>query len=443
VTPRLFPARSLMLDRRLVESAAGIGPSTATARPRTAHERAENAVKWAAVLLGFSIPVSVVLDNVLFGLIVLFWIAGGQYRDKLAAVRGNPVALLALALYVLHLLGAVYSIGTARDVLEALGKASRLLLIPALIFLLREPVWRERGITAFIASMLVTLVLSYLLWLGVLSGNGWLKGAPLDPVAFKAHITHNVFMAFAAFLLAQAALGAATRPRRIVLAALCAAVVANVLLMVPGRTGIVVLLVLVVYFLCRRFRLKGLAFAGIALGALAVAVLVAPQSMLHKRVTLADEEYQQWRAGVPPAPTSSVGLRLELLRNTWAIIGNHPVIGVGTGGFGQAYARQVGDPGAGGMHNPHNEILMMIAQFGVAGLVLLAGLFTIQWRAAARLPGRFEPAAGRALVLTLAVASALSSTLMDHGEGFLFAYMSGLLFAGYPVGGAQSRADAA
>ena len=320
MTPRLFPALSLMLDRRLVERAAGFGPSTATPGPRTAHERAENAVKWAAVLLGFSIPVSVALDNVLLGLILLFWIAGGRYRDKLAAVRGNPVALLALALYVLHLLGSLYSIGTARDVLEALAKASRLLLIPALIFLLREPVWRERGIAAFLASMLVTLVLSYLLWLGVLSGNGWLKGVPLDPVAFKAHITHNVFMAFAAFLLAQAALDAATRPGRIVLAALCAAMVANVLLMVPGRTGIVVLLVLFVYFLCRRFRLKGLALAGIALGALAAVVLASPESMLHKRVTLADEEYQQWRAGVPPAPTSSVGLRLELLRNTLEII---------------------------------------------------------------------------------------------------------------------------
>jgi O-antigen ligase len=165
--------------------------------------------------------------------------------------------------------------------------------------------------------------------------------------------------------------------------------------------------------------------------------------MLHKRIALADEEYQQWRAGVPPAPTSSVGLRLELLRNTLDIIGGNPVFGVGTGGFGKAYADRVGDTGAGGTHNPHNEILLMIAQFGVAGLAILAGLFVTQWRLAARLPGRFEPAAARALVLTFAVASALSSTLMDHGEGFLFAYMSGLLFAGYPVGGAQSRADAA
>jgi O-antigen ligase len=432
-----------MRDRRLVEPAAGFGPPTAAPGPRAAHRRAEHTAKWATVLLGFSIPVSVVLDNVLLGVVLLFWIAGGGYREKLAAVRSNPVALLALALYGLHLVGSLYSMGTARDVLEALARASRLLLIPALICLLREPLWRERGIAAFLASMLVTLVLSCLLWLGVLAGTGWLKGVPLDPVAFKAHITHNVFMAFAAFLLAQAALDAATRAGRIVLAALCAAAVANVLLMVPGRTGIVVLLVLFVYFLCRRFRLRGLALAGIALGALAAVVLASPESMLHKRVTLADEEYQQWRAGVPPAPTSSVGLRLELLRNTLEIIGSNPLIGVGTGGLGRAYADRVGDPGAGATENPHNEILMMIAQFGVAGLVLLVGLFATQWRLAARLPGRFEPAAARALVLTFAVASALSSTLMDHGEGFLFVYMSGLLFAGYSVPAVQSRADAA
>ena len=426
-----------------MEPAAAFGSSTATPGPRTARERTENAVKWAAVLLGFSIPVSVVLDNVLLGLILLFWIAGGGYREKLATVRGNPVALLALAMYGLHLMGSLYSMGTARDVLEALAKASRLLLLPALICLLREPVWRERGIAAFLASMLVTLVLSYLLWLGVLSGNGWLKGVPLDPVPFKNHITHNVFMAFAAFLFAQAALDAATRPGRIVLAALCAAMVANVLLMVPGRTGIIVLVVLFVHFLCRGLHLKGLAVASVAVASLAAVVLASPESMLHKRITLADEEYQQWRAGVPPAPTSSVGLRLELLRNTLDIIGGNPVFGVGTGGFGKAYADRVGDTGAGGTHNPHNEFLMMIAQFGVAGFMVLAGLFVTQWRLAARLPGRFEPAAARALVLTFAVASALSSTLMDHGEGFLFAYMGGLLFAGYSGGGTQSRAGAA
>jgi O-antigen ligase len=429
-----------MLDRRLVERAARFGHSAASSVPGTQRERVDNAVKWAAVLLGCSIPVSVAMDNVLLGVILFFWVAGGRYRDKLAAVRGNPVAWMALALFALFVVGSLYSIGNSRDVVDAVTRSSRLLLIPALIFLLREPVWRERGIAAFLASMLVTLVLSYLLWLGLIAGNGWLKGTQHDPVAFKAHITHNVFMAFVAFLLAQAALDAPTRRGRIVFAALCAAAVANVLLMVPGRTGIIVLLVLFIYFLCRGLRAKGFALAGMALAALAVVVLVSPDSMLHRRIALADEEFEQWRAGAPADPTSSVGQRLELLRNTLGIIGDNPVFGVGTGGFGKAYADRVGNAGT-SADNPHNEILMMVVQFGVAGFVLLAGMFVTQWRLAARLPGRLEPAAARALVLTIATASVLSSTLMDHTEGLFFAYMSGLLFAGYPGGGAQSQAD--
>ena len=58
----------------------------------------------------------------------------------------------------------------------------------------------KAAITAFIVSMLGTLVLSYLLWLGLLPGIEWLKGTRLDPVVFKAHTTHNVFMAFAALV---------------------------------------------------------------------------------------------------------------------------------------------------------------------------------------------------------------------------------------------------
>jgi O-antigen ligase len=429
-----------MPDRRLPEGAAGGGHAAAIPRPLVTRERAEDAVRWLVVLLGCSIPISVAVDNVLLAVILLCWLLGGGYREKLAGIRANPVAGLALGLFALFLVGSLYSIGTAADVIDSLTRASRLLLIPALIPLLRERKWRMRGITAFLGAMLVTLGLSYLVWLGLLDGNGGLKGTRLDPVAFKAHITHNVFMAFAAFLLAQAALDASTRRRRIVLALLCAAAVANVLLMVPGRTGMIVLLVLFVYFLWRWLRARGLAIAGVALTALTVIVLASPDSMLHRRITLADAEFEQWRAGVPPDRTNSVGLRLEFLRNTLEIIGRNPLLGVGTGGFSKAYADRVDGTGASPTENPHNEILLLVVQFGVAGFALLGALFVTQWRLAARLPGGFEPAVARALVLTIGVASLLSSTLLDHAEGLFFVYMSGLLFAGVP--GSRPAIDA-
>ena len=156
-------------------------------------------------------PVSVAADNILLLSILGYWLLGGDYRDKLAAVRANPVALSAVALFSLYLAGTLYTIGSDSDVLETLSKASRLLLIPALIPLMREAEWRARAVAAFLVSMLLSLVVSYLYWLGVVPVNALLKGTQLDPVAFKAHITHNIFMAFMAFLFAVAALDAATR----------------------------------------------------------------------------------------------------------------------------------------------------------------------------------------------------------------------------------------
>jgi O-antigen ligase len=425
----------LNFDRRPPERAVGIEASSPTPAPRTARERAEDGVRWAVVLLGCSIPISVAADNILLAFLLACWIAGGGYRAKLSAVRGNPVALVALALFALYLAGTLYTIADGADVAEALTKALRLLLIPALMPLMRDATWRNRGIAAFLGSMLVTLLLSYMYWLGTLPVNLWLKGTALDPVAFKAHITHNVFMAFAAFVFALAAVDAKTRCGRWVLAALCAAAAINVLLMVPGRTGHIVLLALFAYFLYRQLRAPGLALAVLAVGALAVVVVVSPDSMLHKRFTVADDEFQQWRAGVPPDPTSSVGQRMGFLRNTVELIRENPVLGVGTGGFAAAYAARASRTGGAPTHNPHNEFLLMTAQFGVVGLALMLCLFGTQWWLAARLPGRFEQAAARGLVLTFVVASALSSTLVDHAEGLLFAYMSGLLFASYDDAG--------
>jgi O-antigen ligase len=432
-----------MPDPRPLERASGSGPQVANVVPRSPRERAEDFVRWTVVLLGCSIPVSVAVDNILLAFILCCWFLGGGYRGKFDGCRRNPVALAALALVALYFVGTLYTIGEPGDVLTALSKAARLLLIPALMPLMRAGRWRRRGLGAFLASMLVTLVLSYLLWSGLLPANTWLKGTAQDPVVFKAHITHNVFMAFAAFVFAVAAVDAKSRRWRIVMSLLCIAAVANVLVMVPGRTGHVVLLVLFAYFLYRELGTWGVAIAGVVLGALAAFVVLSPDSMLHKRFTLAEDELQQWRAGMPADVGSSIGQRLDILSTTVEVIRGNPMLGVGTGGFGAAYASLASRTGATLSVNPHNEFLMIVAQFGLAGGLLVVCLFGTQWWLAGRLDDRFDQSTARGFVLTIVVASLLSSTLVDHAEGFFFAYMGGLLFAGYEGARARGRAATA
>ena len=120
-----------------------------------------------------------------------------------------------------------------------------------------------------------------------------------------------------------------------------------------------------------------------------------------------------------------------MLANTLEIIGHNPAIGVGTGGFGKAYADRVGGTGAPATENPHNEILLMVVQFGIAGFALFAALLVAQWRIAARLPTRFDrrpPAHSSSRHRDEPV---LVDVARSCRRSLLLAYMGGLLFAGY------------
>ena len=396
----------------------------------TAAGYAGRAGLWVVVAMGFSIPVSTAFDNLLVAALLLCWIASGRYGEKWAALRANALALLPCGLFLLYLAGASYSMGEAKDVLHALDKASVILLIPVLIALSPGQEWRDRALTAFMAAILATLVLSFLLWIGALPEGGEdeiIKGVRQDPAVFKKHITHGVLMAFAAFVFALAAIKAAKPGTKVLLAILSGLAAFNVLFMVHGRTGQLVLLALVAYFLCSWLRWRGLVVAAAAGAALGGAVYLTPSSSVHQRVKTTITEIQDWRAG---KPAQLQNMRLESWSNSLEIVRANPLLGVGTGGFAAAYAKQVEGTSMLPLGQPENQYLHTTVQLGAVGLAALIALFAAQWRLAARLATRTDTDLARGLVLTMAVGCLFNSFLLDHTEALFYAWLSGLLYAG-------------
>jgi O-antigen ligase len=86
--------------------------------------------------------------------------------------------------------------------------------------------------------------------------------------------------------------------------------------------------------------------------------------------------------------------------------------------------------------NPHSEYLMIAVQTGLIGVGLLLDLFWQQWRLAPRLTSPMECHLARGLVLTIAAGCLFNSLLLDHTEGLLFAWLTGVLYAGL-----QSQGD--
>ena len=78
--------------------------------------------------------------------------------------------------------------------------------------------------------------------------------------------------------------------------------------------------------------------------------------------------------------------------------------------------------------NPHNLYLLVAAEFGVIGLMLVVYLLFVEWRCAVLLSPPSHVVLARGLAITVAVSGLFNSIVIDHTESLFFVWMSGLLF---------------
>ena len=278
------------------------------------HTRSAAAARWLAVALGFAIPVSVAADGVLVAAFVLAWLASGDFAAKWRAVRENPAAVAALALFALLALGTLYGSAPIEAAAAQLGKYQDLLLVPMLVSVFWEPRFRHFAVWAFLAGMLVTLALSYLIGLGIFP-DGVFRGTRADPTVFRLHVTQNFFMAYTAFALACLARDESNKARRGLLYAVAFLALFNVIFMVQGRTGYLVVGLLLIFFLFERTGWKSVAVGVVALALLTGGAFFGSTSF-RDAVNRGITEYAQWRPDQPA--DTSIGWRLEFYANTLA-----------------------------------------------------------------------------------------------------------------------------
>lgn len=392
------------------------------------HDIAVKTARLSAIGLGFFIPVSVAIDNVLVVLAILGWLAAGNLTRNWRAIRGNPVACAALLFAAVMLLGMMWSSQPLRELKGSIVEILRFALLGVLVTIFDDPRTRERAMVAFLIASVLVLAISFALWSGLVTTLPGVKGSPGYPVVFKFHITHNVLMAIAAtsFLLRSAE---ARGRMQAVYGLLAAAAAFNILFMIPGRTGQLALAVALVYVAASRYRWRGFAVASTALAAVLALAWLLPSSVMHQRAAVALEEASAWRPDAAQPETSSIGLRLEFYRNTLKMIAARPLLGAGTGGFPDAYAEQVAGTGMLPTQHPHNAYLLVAAELGLLGLAALGWLLLVQWRSARDLATLSERIAARSLLVVFLISGMVSSTFNDHVEGLFFVWASALLWA--------------
>lgn len=396
--------------------------------------------RWSVLLLAVSIPVSIALDNVLLAILLLCGLIGYS-TDIWNSVRNHPVARASWMLFFALLLGCTYGSTALGDALVMVEKYADLAFVPLLLVLFKDDQLRRRAENGFLLMMVLTAILSWLVGLHFLSTSFCLwRGCEADnPSIFVSHIAHNLMMAFATYLLALRAMVSERKPLLWMYLGLALLTGLDVLLLVQGRTGYLVLGVLLPYFVWtssqqwlqkRGRRLGWVEVAGMsALVVLTIWAAYQFSPRLHERVDLILTESTAWKA--QGRDDTSTGLRLDFYTNSAKVIANHPWLGVGTGGFIDAYQQQVLSTNMPATRNPHNEYLHLAVQLGIMGLALFLFLLYTQWRTARLLENVRDRDAATGIVLALLVTGMFNTPLMDHTEGLFFAYMGALCFASF------------
>jgi O-antigen ligase len=402
---------------------ASVSPQCLPAAPNERRAPApffEGAMLILIGLVGFSIPVSTSLSEIATTLFILCWLASGNWRERTRVIAANPVALLSLAMFGILMLAMTWSSVTWQQAGRCLLKYREFLYLPLLVPVVRDPRLKTAGMRGFIVGAVGMLLLSYFEWLsGVDVG---LASSPNDYVIAKDRIIHSILMSLLVYFSAQEmARGGRFRWLHGAVIALAAP---NILFLVQGRTGYLLLGLLTILFMTQRFGRKGLVCAGLLVGASAWGAYAGSETV-RARVTQTISQIRN-QFGYPKQ--HSWDPRLEYYEHTLTLIGRHPLRGTGTGSFEREYAELARTVGVEPTSDPHNEYLHLAVQAGIPAAGMFVLLLAAQWHCAGRLP-TWDARIGRGVVLAIAVGSLFNSLILSITGGLIWSFFSALAFA--------------
>jgi O-antigen ligase len=374
---------------------------------------------FCSALLMLAVPFSTAISIGLTFLVFACWILSSRFRNLPMLLRNNPIAASALLVYGLLLTGALYSDAAVDNVWSMLRKYRELPLLVILLPFMQEEKYRRWVITAFIVASIVTLAASHLKDLGILPLSR--LGTP----TFKSRITHNLFMAFFAYYCAHRAKTAVNR--RWLWLGLCLLAVFNLFVVVEGRTGQVIFVLLILMFIFQRFKVKPAMILAplVLLGFVGMLTISGDENRFEEGIQ-ESRDYMQGRQDLG----TSMGQRLYFWQHSIDLIRESPLIGYGTGSFAKEFKRITGNADL-IAENPHNEYLMITVQLGLVGLFAYLIFLASQWRCSFDLPEDRRWFA-QGICLSLAVNSLFNTTFLDHTEGHWYAILIALNFAALP-----------
>ena len=383
-----------------------------------------NVARVSAIIAGIGILYSPTVASVALVTTYVAFVASGQAVVRFRQVFGRPAVYWAAIFLAVVLIGMTYASVPWSDRGTDLLKWRTILWFVVLLSIFDDERWKTRLLVMFIVGTAVGLVISFVAaagWVTLLRGPGAL---------LRNSATQSMGFAVAALLCLWMFLEKSLQGHmRWIVPVLGLLYVANIAFITSGRSGYVILGIgCAVLLLWKAAPLRQLA---VVLGLSIMAILAfSLSSRMQDYIALGVD---QWVQEPESATLTNMASRRVYYQNTVEILQDHWLIGIGTGGFKQAYTEQVTrkyDPSnwrAEPIGDPHNQYLAVLTQHGIGGLAVFLVWIVAIARDMRGLPKYRKLALG--LLFGWCVTSLFSSHFRTFAEGHLLTTFLGVLLS--------------
>ena len=371
--------------------------------------------KYLFILLGFSLPLSIAITNILIVLISFICIVEGDLSEKWNKICSSKWMISLLLLLVLYLLYFLI-FGVCTDTFWILKRVSLLLILPILYSTIFSVDTIKKSAFSFLSSMFVSSVVAIAENFEIISINpNWTVSA------FMKYTDHNTFLASALILSIYSFFRLKLEGKFKISIQLFIPVYLFSLFSEGGKAGQIVFIVLLIFLFIYLFRTKIKVLFISFLGVFLFSYLVYNNSeMVKTRFDYAIKSYKN----IENEKKSSSNTRYILGAETIILIKQNPVFGYGAGSFTDVFGPINSETEKIVRHKhktPHNNYLYVWMELGILGLILLLSIFYFQIRELYRLKDGFPRVLLPLMYLIIMFAD---SYFFSHNTLILYLFLS-------------------
>lgn len=306
------------------------------------------------------------IANTFLVLTTIWVLSFKELRIRLWFFLNSTTGYFLASFIIILIIGLTYSSGTSSEKLHEIWGWRKILALPlAASLFINSPNGKNKFLKRFFIFCWGCCLFSLGLFLLDKSG-----------IIFRNYVTQGLIFSIASLISVHFIFRKdTTHFHKILLSFAFLLFFGNVLFISISRSGYVAFFAMISLFALLQNSLtlvKKIQYLSIFIAITTLLFYLNP--ITSTRISLANDEF---KAGLSISQATSVGFRITFLKHSLPIIDKDPLFGVGTGGFKNAYSKQVSGlpfPENQLTADPHNQYLKIWAENGIIGLFIFLAL---------------------------------------------------------------------